>query len=387
MNSTATPFVLAVLAGAPLCGQSFVDFTERRNAPQPYASLFQIELGAIGTTAEDTDPNVGLDDEISWDARVHYRDEAFSSRRGALEAYAGRDGVFVGFTDGKIVGDDTVTRIELRARPWMFYRDGFYRDDRLVPNGFYDGEDYEGYVGFGREAQPGLYIELGPFYRKLDFARSDLTPATFTPPDAYAAYGGRLYAEQSTAQMDRRRGMPRDGYVLTVVGEREWNDSKGAIGASGFATELPSAVWRLRGRLEWYIPASDDACWEVFAAGGWHDEKDRVQNAEGQRPLGNQWADAQLRLRLHLGQSLTVTPFVQGQYSRLLEEDGFSSSKDFFFGGGADAWLHFSGELSLHAYYSYVDNENRPSIRIDEDVHGQHMFYLGMALRIGATRR
>ena len=387
MKPTLSRLLLVGCVQAPLFAQSFAELTEQRNGVQPYASLFQIEAGAIGTIADENGLATGLDDEISWDARLYYRDEAFSSRRGTLEAYAGRDGMFAGFQDGKMIGDDTVTRFEFRARPWMFYRDGFYRDDTLVPNGFYDGSDYEGYVGFGREAQPGLYVEIGPYYRKLDFERSRLTPVTFAVPDGYSAYGGRLYLEQSSVQYDRRRGIARDGFVLSITGEREWNDSEGAFGADGFQTSLPSAVWRARGRLDWYIPSSDDVCWEIFGNGGWQDEKDRLQNTEGQRPLGNQWADVQLRLRFHLGDSMTLTPYVQGQYSRLLKEDGFGSTKDFFFGAGVETWMHFSDALSLHAYYSWLDNENRPSIRIDEDLHGQQMFYVGMVLRLGATRR
>lgn len=378
---------------APVAAQSFVDLTDLRNGARPYASVLQIEAGAIGATAssgEDNLPGIGAADDISWDGRVYYRDESVGARRGTLEGYAGRDGLFGGFTDGKLVGDDTLTRFEVRARPWMFYRDGFYRGDHFFANGIYEGKDYEGYIGFGREAQQGLYVELGPFYRKLDFDRSRATPSTFTIPADYAAYGGRLYLEQSTMQMDRRRGMPRDGYVLTITGEREWNDSKGEFGAtagSGFTTSLPSAVWRVRGRLEWYVPSSDAATWEIFATGGWHDEKDRVQNFEGQRPLGNQWADAQLRLRFHLGQSMTLTPFVHGQYSRVLKEDGSSSTKDFFVGGGVETYIHLSDALSIHGWYSYLDSENRPSIRIDEDVHGEQMFYLGMIVRFGSQRR
>lgn len=386
MNRTIRPLLFAA-TGAPLLGQQFTDFTEVRNPALPYASIFQIEAGAIGASPRESDRSVGLDDEISWDGKAWFRDEAIGSRRGTLEAYAGRDGIYGGYTDGKLIGDDTVTRFEVRARPWQFYRDGFYRDDTLAKNGFYDGSDYEGYIGFGREAQEGLYIELGPFYRTLKFDRSRLTPDTFTIPGDYDAYGGRLYLEQSTVQMDRRRGVPREGYVFTLCGEREWNDSRGEFGAAGFTTELPSAVWRLRGHLDWYIPASDTSCWEVFAQGGWHDEKDRVQNTEGQRPLGNQWVDAQLRLRLHLGQAVTIAPWFQAQYSRLLDETGFSSDKEFFFGGGVEGYLHFGESVSLHSWYSFLDNENRPSIRVDDDVHGEHMFYLGMVVRFGSARR
>lgn len=388
MNMIHACLVLAGVATVA-SAQSMLDLVESRNVPRAYASVFEVEAGAIGAKANGSDAEakgIGLDDDISWDGHLYYRDEAVSSRRGTLEAYAGRDGLFAGFTDGKIVGDDTLTRFEFRGRPWQFYRDGFYDDGKFRPNGLYEGSDYEGYIGFGREAQQGLYVELGPFYRQLSFRRSDLTPTTFTIPEDYAAYGARLYLEQSTMQLDRRRGMPRDGYVLTLVGEREWNDSSGLIGTGIFSTELPSAVWRARGRLEWYIPSSDDATWEIFANGGWSDEKDRVQNFEGQRPLGSQYADVHLRLRLHLGQSMTVTPFGIGQYSNVLEEDGNSSQRELFWGGGLETYIHFSESISLHGFYSYVDNENRPSIRIDQDLHGEHLFYLGFVVRFGATR-
>lgn len=386
LHAARAAVLVAAAAACPLAAQSFTDFTEVRNPVAPYASVLQLEAGAIACFTEQTDRTVGLEDDLSWDARAWYRDDQFSSRRGTLEAYAGRDGVFGSFTDGKLVGDDTVTRFEVRARPWMFYRDGFYRDDQLAKNGFYDGSDYEGYLGFGRQAQ-GLYIETGPFYRALSFERSKLTPATFTIPQDYDAYGFRLYLEQSTVQMDRRRGVPREGYVLTLNGEREWNDSDAAFGTASFATELPSAVWRVRGRLDWYVPASDSAGWEIFAEGGWHDDKDRVQNTEGQRPLGSQWGEAQVRLRWHLGNSVSFTPFGIAQYSRTLDETGFDSDKNWFFGGGAEMYWHWSESLSMHGWYSYVENENRPSVRVDNDVHGEHMFFLGMVVRFGSKRR
>lgn len=388
MNPILTRAIATVCLAAPLAAQSFADMIEQRKSAQPFAKVLQIEAGAIGTEPDDGNVETGLDRDVSWDARVWYRNEAFGSRRGTLEAYAGRDGLFAGFQDGKLVGDDTVTRIEFRGRPWVFYRDAFYRDDQLVPNGLYDGRDWEGYIGFGKETQ-GLYIELGPYYRKLDFQRSDLTPAPsqFTIPDGFNAYGLRAYLEQSTLQFDRRRGSVREGYALSLCGEREWNDSQGEFGSAAFLTELPSAVWRLRGRLDWYIPATESICWEVFASGGWHDEKDRLQNTDGSRPLGNQWGDVQVRLRFDLGQSFSLAPFVQGQFSRTLAEDGFGSDKNLFYGGGAEFYLHLADPLSLHGWYSYLDNENRPSIRIDEDLRGQHMFYLGMVLRLSSTRR
>ena len=378
----------AAVLSTPLLAQTFDDLVDRRNATRPYASVFQFEAGAIGTATSEVNGFQGSDDEFGWDATVYYLDDQVGSRRGELEAYAGRDGIFASYADGKLIGDDTVTRFEFYGRPWMFYRDGFYRNGEFEANGLYEGSDWEGYLGFGRAAQDGLYIELGPFYRSLDFKRSELTDPNFTIPEGYSAYGARLYLEQNSVQMDRRRGMPRSGFVLSLVGEREWNDSRGEIGVNDvFETSLPDAAWRARGRLEWYIPGSDDVTWEIFARGGWQDEKDRVENFEGQKPLGNIWADAQLRLRWAIGQSITVTPFGHVQYSRVLKETGDSSSKDAFVGAGLESYIHLGDSLSVHGWYSFLDNDSRPSIRIDEDVHGEHMFYLGLVLRIGASRR
>ena len=92
---------------------------------------------------------------------------------------------------------------------------------------------------------------------------------------------------------------------------------------------------RARARLEWYIPAGDAVTWEIIAHGGIQAEKDRLQNIEGQRPLGNQWGEGQLRMRFHLGQSVTFTPFASVQYSRTPKQDGLGSSQEFFLGGGA----------------------------------------------------
>lgn len=375
------------LLTVPAVAQNYVDLTEVRFAPRPYASVLQIEAGMIGTMAKDKEAGLGLDNDLSWDGHVYYRDDAVGDNRNLLEAYVGRDGLLVSFADGDLIGDDTTSKLELRARPWMFYRDGYYTRDGFVGEGLYEGSDYEAYAGFGRVAQGALFVELGPFYRWNRFERTGLTRPDFQVPDDYNAYGGRIYIEQANVQMDRRLGMPQEGFVLTLAGEREWNDSDGQIGRTGFASSLPNAVWRARGRLEWYVPSSDATTWEIFATGGWQDELDRVRNTEGQKPLGHIWADAQIRLRVQLGDSFTVTPYVHGQFSKVDSQEPSAKGDEFFFGGGVESYLHLTDALALHAYYSYLDNEHRPSIRIDEDVHGEHMFYFGLVTRFGARRQ
>lgn len=380
-------FCAGGLLAMPIAAQQLSDMTEVRNPVLPFRSLFEVEAGVIGSMASQEAPAAGLEDGLSWDGYIYYRDDDFGERQGTFVGYAGRDGIYAGLFDGQIVGDQTVSRIELRARPWQFYRDGFYRGDNFVPNGLYEGADYEGYVGFGRDVSPGLFMEIGSYYRDHSFSATPLTAPSFTIPQDFAAYGVRVYVEQNTTQLDRRRGTPRDGGVLTLIAEQEWNDSSGQFGAAGFTSELPSQVWRVRGRYEWYVPSSDDSFWEVFLRGAWSDRKDRVQNFEAQRPIGHQWVDARLRFRMHFGDSWIVTPFAQGQWTRHVGSGGGSSSDEMFFGGGVESYLHFNEAFSLHGWYSFLDNESRPSIEIGDDVHGEHMFYLGLVMRFGGQRR
>jgi hypothetical protein len=244
---------------------------------------------------------------------------------------------------------DRVVSDEITVVPF-FIADGYYTRDGFVGEGLYEGSDYEAYAGFGRVAQGALFVELGPFYRWNRFERTGLTRPDFQVPDDYEAYGGRIYIEQANVQMDRRLGMPQEGFVLTLAGEREWNNSDGQIGRTGFASSLPNAVWRARGRLEWYVPSSDATTWEIFATGGWQDELDRVRNTEGQKPLGYIWADAQIRLRVQLGDSFTVTPYVHGQFSKVDSQEPSAKGDEFFFGGGVESYLHLTDALALHAY-------------------------------------
>ncbi|GAB4153738.1 MAG: hypothetical protein Fur0037_22510 [Planctomycetota bacterium] len=370
--------------------QTFDDLSMIRNRPSPYSSVLQLRAGMIGDFAKKEKPAFGLKDETGWDGSVYYRNDTFLGRPGTTELYAGRDGAFLSLHDHTLVGNETSSVIELKSRYFSFFREGYYRDGDFVPTGRYEGGDYEAYLGFGRPIAQDMRMELGPYYRKNRFSRST-DPSivqNFTIPEDYTAYGFHVFLEQSTVQLDRRLGTPTQGFLLTVVADQEWNDSSGPIGQTGvFETELPSSIWRLRGRLEWYLPQSDSSVWEVFATGAYSDEKDRIVNYEAQHPQGNAWADVQLRYRIMLGDSVTLTPFATGQFTRILDELGTSSDKEFFLGYGAETWIHFSESLSMNAWYSFVDNESRPSVSVDDDRHGQHMFYAGMVARFGGQRR
>jgi hypothetical protein len=392
MTPLACRGLVALACAAGATAQSYRELTTVRTPANPYASVFEVEAGGVGTKTTEENPATGLRDDISWDGHVYYSNAAFGSRRGKLEAYAGRDGLYASYLDKKLVGSDTDTRIELRGRPWVFYRDGAYDGSKFGARGLFDGADYEAYLGFGKDSGQGLYVDLGPFYKRLSFDRSRLTRSAppelaYTIPEDFAAYGGRLYIEQNAVQLDRRTGMPRDGFVLTLVGEREWNTSKSAFGLATTKSELPDAVYRANGRLDWYVPATDALTWEIFAQGGLADRRDRLVAMDSSHALGNQWGDVQLRLRCQVGNSWTITPYVQGQYSRLPGDTRLSSQKKFFLGAGVESYLHFNEVFSLHGYYSYLNNESRESIRVDEDVHGQHMFYLGMVIRFAGGRK
>jgi hypothetical protein len=388
MKSRWRAVPVVVLAASPvLRAQTYEDLTFVRNRTQPYASLLQFKAGMIGAVAKEEDPATGLEDGLGLDGHVFYHSESVGGRAGQLDLYGGRDGLLASLRDGKVVGNETTSRLDLGARLWSFYRDGSYQDDAFVPVGLYEGRDFNAYLGFGREVTQGLFLEFGPFYKRNTFSRNERTSPQYSVPDDYDAYGGRLYIEQNTVQLDRRSGLARDGFLLTVGGEREWNGSDSVIGPDSFRVELPSAVWRAKGKLEWYIAQTDSSAWEVFADASLTDEQDRVYNAESWHPHGNLWVDAQLRFRLSLGESVIVTPFAQGQYVKIQDVDLSGSEKKTFFGGGVEAWLHMSDTISLQAWYSYLDNESRPSITIDEDTHGQHMFFAGMVVRFGGARR
>lgn len=379
----------ALFAGSVATGlltaQSFDDLGTVRNAKLPWSSVLQVKAGVLGSLASPEDDAAGLQDEISWDGHVWFHTDG-ADQGGELDAYAGRDGLYFGLKNGNDP-NSTSTRLELKGRLWPFYREGAYRGDSFVPVGLYEGSDYEAFLGFGREVQQNLFVELGPFYRRQTFDRNEKTDPSYTIPSDFNAYGGRLFIEHATVQYDRRSGLPTDGFVLTVVGEREWNDSDQPFGSASNETELPGAVWRARARLEWYLQQSDAVCWEFPATAAISDETDRVWNYEAQRPQGNLWADVQARMRIELGSSVQLTPFAHGQYVQIREENGPGTDKKTFFGGGVEAWLHFSDAVSFNAWYSYLDNESRPSVSISEDAHGQHLFFAGMVFRFGSARR
>jgi hypothetical protein len=376
--------LLALTSTAGLVAQSYDQMNLVRNRIYPSDKMLEIKAGLLGEAPSSSDKTVGLDNEVGWDGHVYYRGGPLTGRSGNTEAYAGRDGAILSMRDGNLVGGDNTSRLELKTRYFPFYREGFYRGKNFVPVGRYEGNDFEAYLGFGKPASEDLTLELGGFWRKNTFSRNSDTAVNYVIPDNYSAYGIRLFGEQTTLQLDRTHGVPHDGYQLTAMAEREWNDSDRAFGVSGgFQTELPTAVWRGRGHLEWYTPGSDTITWVVYADAQLSDEKDRVVNYDAQHPQGNFWVDAELRMRWFISDTFVAAPFFQGQFLKILDDTGVHKDQKFFAGGGLELDLLISKQVTMNFWYSFLDNESRPPVNTSNDDHGQHMFFAGVILHFG----
>lgn len=379
--------LLCVLAPCPLA-QSYDDLTFVRNRPSPYTSLIQVRAGVLGAVPLDKDEPIGLESKLGFDGHVYYRSDQFGGRDAQIQAYAGRDGAYVGVLEGALLGRGNWSRLELSTRYFPFYRDGFYNDSDFVPTGRYEGNDYNIGLAINREAAEDLRIEIGGFYRRNSFDRNENTATDYVIPDDYNAYGGRVWVEHNTLQLNRATGRPDSGFILTLAAEKEFNDSDGRFGTTGiFESTLPSSVWRARGHLEWLFPQSDTSTWEVFVDGSFSDRKDRVYNSDAQKPIGFLWFDAELRYRFDVGRSLTLAPLAKGQYVQSVRESGSGSDSNTFFGGGLDAALNVGDNISLIAEYSFLSNPSRPPVSATSDAFGEHRFFLGMEVRFAGQRR
>ncbi len=380
----AASSVLAALGLATtISAQTYDDLTLVRGRPSPFQSVFQVKAGVSGSFADDDDTSIGMESETALDGHVYYRNGRFTAQEAMFEAYAGRDGAVL-----SIVENDPGSnggRLELTARYAPFFRDGFYRSGDFIPTGRFEGTDYGAFLGFGGAAGEGLTVEIGPYIRKFSFDANRTTDPTYVLPDDFLAYGVRAFAEHNTLMLDRRTGRPSAGFILTIRFEAERNDSDRTFGSPNFLTRLPSGLWRGRAHLEWYIPQSDLGTWSIRVDGEVADDEDRISNIDAQQPIGHQWADGELGLRLNFG-PIAVTPFASGQYVKALEESGAGSSEDFFYGGGVRGRYDFADSLAAYAEYSYLNNYSRLPVSTNEDVFGEHQFFVGVEVRIGAVR-
>lgn len=384
------PLAVAAMAAASVASwlpaQDYRSLMIQRQRPLPWGDVFQVRAGLRGGVPQDEDTAVGLESDTTLDGHIFWRAQRIGERTD-MNAYVGRDGAYLGLTDSDVVGQGTASRLEFATRYFPFWREGYYRGDSFVPTGRYEGNNYEIRLGFSQDAGQGMNIELGGFYRRYDFDRNDQTAASYVIPQRYNAYGVRITAEQNTLELGPVYGRPESGFIITLVAEREQNDSDQSFGVPGvWEAELASGFWRGEGRLEWYAPNSQSTFWEILIDARLSDREDRIVNYDAQHAPGHLTVDGELRFRIDW-EALSVTPFAKGQFLKIAEESGLGSDQKVFFGGGLDLRLDLGQNFTLVGEYSYLNNEFREPIGVDEDLYGEHMFFVGGEFRFGASRR
>ncbi|MDA0934941.1 MAG: hypothetical protein O3C51_15940, partial [Planctomycetota bacterium] len=199
MTVTAS-LALASLASAQgyrdLEGPSYRELEITRARPRPYVSGLVVRGGMAGVMADDEDPSVGREESMFADGFAYFRADRFTAYEIGLEAYAGRDGALLSLQQDNM-GQDGASggRLELSARYFPFYREGYYDGDDWVATGRYEGRDEGAYLGFTSMLGEGVILEIGPFYRQYQFERTDSTDIGYTLPEDYNTYGGRIYFE------------------------------------------------------------------------------------------------------------------------------------------------------------------------------------------------
>lgn len=380
--------LVALLFAPVLPAQLYRDLIFTRNRPSPYSTVLEARAGLLGGFPETTDAAVGLESNYGADGYVYYREEGFGSANGLLQVYAGRDGAYLSVLNKNLVGSGTESRLELTTRYFPFYREGFYRRGNFVPTGRYEGDDWGVSLSFAKPSADGMLIDGGVFYRSYGFERNRDTDPGYVIPEDYDAYGFNFWMEHNTLVLDRQTGLARDGFILTLGLENEHNDSSGSFGVVGVnESELPSTLWRGRGHLEWYFPQSETAALDVILDGILTDDKDRVTNYDAQKPQGHFWIDGQVGYRFGIGSSFFLRPYGEAQYLQILDESGTSDDDELFWGGGIDMTFSLGGDLALVGYYSYLSNESRAPISVQEDTWGEHRFFIGIEARLMGQRK
>lgn len=385
MRTRTGPALLAAgLAASTACAQSYDDLRLVRERPPQFASTLQFRIGSSMSFASSPPEGDIFDNRIALDGHVYYHDDSFSTEAVELDLYAGREGAVVAFRKAGASGG--VSRLEFDVRHSAFYRDGFYRDGEFITAGAYEGLNWGAYLGFGRTGNDGLNVEVGPYFRRYKFDRSDFTDSAFTIPADFEAYGIRTHAEQNTLQLDRETGRPRDGFVLSVRVDAERNSSNEEFGSASYRSSLPQNLWRAVGVLQWYVPQRDLGTWALEFNARWADKDDRIQTTDAYAPIGYIHVHGDLGVRWDFGKSLSVKPFGTAQWLRALAEDGAGRDSELFFGGGLDLRYDVGDALAFYADYSYLSNRSRAPVSAVEDALGEHQLFVGLELRIGSSR-
>ena len=365
---------------------SYRTLTVTRNRPQPFSNVIQLEGSAAFGFAEERDgAPVSVEDEETIDGSLWYHSERFTRNTASIDVYAGRDGAILSVVD-KEPPFGTGQRLELFGQYVPFYREGFYEGENFVPTGQFEGTNWGMYLGVGDSPQEGVYFEAGPYFRVFEFDRNERTLPTYTIPDNFFSYGGRLYLEQSTLQLDPESAKPNAGYLLSVMIEREENTSNRTFGVDAvFASSLPSSLWRARAHFESYLPTGIGVV-ELHATGRLTDEDDRVTNYDVQEAgVGQFFIDTEIRLRIELG-PFEITPLGKYRHQQVAREFGVGESLENQFGGGLYIAYKYGDLLEIFADYSYFEDANRVPISWEQDTLSEHQLFLGGRVRLGAQR-
>ncbi len=371
--------LLAWTIAGTVSAQSYRDLMLVRNREQPTRSLLQVRLGLNGGVAEDEDKANGNEDSYMAGGFIYYHQVGVTAERWVTDAYFGRDGIYLGIKDDVFPGKPEQSRLEIFGRLFSFYRDGYFDDGDFVSTGRYEAKDWGVRLSYGKELDNKMRAEMGPFFHAYYFDDNSDTRPDYTIPDDYNAWGARATIEQNMLTLSRSPGLPEQGYLATLAGEREQNDSSRTFGQAGFfETRLPSGLWRGEGHLEFYHTDQSGGTWEIVLDGQFTDEEDRVYNNDAEKPNGNLWVDGTIGYRLVFDDTLFITPFGEVQYLRAMEQDGGGPEGETFFGGGVNIAYVFGDGMTLVATYSYLNNASRPPIEFDQDTFGEHQFFIGL---------
>jgi hypothetical protein len=372
------PLLATLLLTLPLAAQSYRDLMTVRNREQTERSLLQVRIGLNADIAEDENKPNGEEDGFAPGGFVYLHQKGAFGEKWTADAYAGREGLYLGIKDEVFPGKPDQARLEFFGRLFSFYREGYFDDGDFISTGRYEGKDWGVRLGYGRELEHKTRMEFSPFFHSYMFEDNSDTAVDYVIPDDYNAYGGRLTYEQNTLSLSRQHGLPEQGFLLNLAVEREENDSSRTFGYSVYQSRLPSGLWRGEGHFEFYHTDPGGSTWEVILDAQITDEDDRVFNNDAEKPNGHLWADGTVGYRMIFMDSVFITPFGEVQFLRALDVDRSSSDNETFFGGGINIAFPFGQGMALVANYSYLSNPSRPPVKFDKDTFGEHQFFIGI---------
>jgi hypothetical protein len=251
-----------------------------------------------------------------------------------------------------------------------------------VPVGLYEMRDWRGRLALATRISQTMIGEIGAYYGQNTFKSNDFTNPAYVLPDDHSAYGFQITFEDNTLQLDPQTYLPAQGYILAAWVQQEWNDSDGVFGITGRETELPSSLIRGGAHLEWYFPYTDVGTWVIRADGSLSPKDDRVRIYDASKPVGEAWIDGRVSYRLLLGSTFTLSPGARVQWVRIADEFATGRDNEFFLGGQVELRADFGPSFAVALEYSYLTNESREPVSIDEDSLGQHRFFLGVEIRL-----